>query len=127
MTKKLFVGNLPFDVNDADLVKVFSVVGKVASARVVTNKKTGRSQGFAFVEMATDELALETVKVFEGATLNERSITVQVSTPKDEKDVATAAAKETASAAEAPATETAPAPQETASAETAAPEQTAST
>lgn len=123
MTKKLFVGNLPFDVNDADLVKVFSVVGKVASARVVTNKKTGRSKGFAFVEMATDELALETVKVFEGATLNERSITVQVSTPKDEKEAATAAAKETASLETAPAVES----QTSAPTEAAAAEQSAST
>ena len=85
MSKKLFVGNLPFDVNDADLMTVFGVAGKVLSAHVILNKKTGGSKGYGFVEMETEELAQETVKKFEGATLNERAITVQVAAPKPEK------------------------------------------
>lgn len=84
MSKKLFVGNLPFEVNESDLKKVFGVAGTVVSAHVVINKKTGRSKGFGFVEMETEELALETVKKFEGATLNERALSVQIATPKDE-------------------------------------------
>jgi RNA recognition motif-containing protein len=84
MSKKLFVGNLPFEVNDADLSTVLSVAGKVVEAKVILNKKTGRSKGYGFVEMETEELALEAVKKFEGATLNERPLTVQVATPKQE-------------------------------------------
>ena len=80
MSKKLFVGNLPFEVNDADLKTVLSVVGAVAEARVILNKKTGRSKGYGFVEMETEELALDAVKKFEGATLNERALTVQLAT-----------------------------------------------
>lgn len=84
MSKKLFVGNLPFEVNDADLKTVLSVVGTVVEARVILNKKTGRSKGYGFVEMETEELALEAVKKFEGATLNERALTVQVATAPNE-------------------------------------------
>ncbi len=80
MSKKLFVGNLPFEVNDADLKTVLSVVGAVVEARVILNKKTGRSKGYGFVEMETEELALDAVKKFEGATLNERALTVQLAT-----------------------------------------------
>ncbi len=86
MSKKLFVGNLPFEVNDADLAAVLGVAGKVVSAKIVINKKTGRSKGYGFVEMETEALAQEAVAKFEGATLNERAITVQVATPKLENE-----------------------------------------
>jgi len=105
MSKKLFVGNLPFDVNDADLATVLAVAGTVESAKVIVNKKTGRSKGYGFVEMATEEMAKDACAKFEGATLNERAITVQLATPKME-----AAEKETAKAEEASvAAESAPA------------------
>jgi RNA recognition motif-containing protein len=90
MSKKLFVGNLPFDVNDADLATVLGVAGKVESAKIVVNKKTGRSKGYGFVEMATEEMAKEAVAKFEGATLNERAITVQIASPKMEEAAAAA-------------------------------------
>ena len=86
MSKKLFVGNLPFDVNDADLATVIAVAGKVVEAKVIINKKTGRSKGYGFVEMETEEMAKEAVQKFEGATLNERPLTVQITTPKQEAD-----------------------------------------
>ncbi len=86
MSKKLFVGNLPFEVNDADLATVLAVAGKVVEAKVIINKKTGRSKGYGFVEMETEELAATAVKKFEGATLNERPLTVQLATPKQEAD-----------------------------------------
>ena len=109
MSKKLFVGNLPFDVNDADLATVLGVAGKVESAKIVINKKTGRSKGYGFVEMATEELAKEAVAKFEGATLNERAITVQIASPKmEEKANAEEKAEEAAApvaASEAPAIE----------------------
>jgi len=94
MSKKLFVGNLPFDVNDADLATVLGVAGKVESAKIVINKKTGRSKGYGFVEMATEELAKEAVTKFEGATLNERAITVQIASPKMEEKAKADAADE---------------------------------
>ncbi len=94
MSKKLFVGNLPFDVNDADLATVLGVAGKVDSAKIVINKKTGRSKGYGFVEMATEEMAKEAVVKFEGATLNERAITVQIASPKMEEKAKADAAGE---------------------------------
>jgi RNA recognition motif-containing protein len=99
MSKKLFVGNLPFDVNDADLATVLAVAGTVENAKVIVNKKTGRSKGYGFVEMATEEMAKEAVVKFEGATLNERAITVQVATPKMEAAEKENTAKEEASMA----------------------------
>ena len=99
MSKKLFVGNLPFDVNDADLGTILAVAGTVESAKVIINKKTGRSKGYGFVEMATEEMANQAVVKFEGATLNERAITVQLATPKMEADVKTATKAEEASVA----------------------------
>jgi len=96
MSKKLFVGNLPFDVNDADLATVLAVAGTVESAKIIVNKKTGRSKGYGFVEMATEEMAKEACTKFEGATLNERAITVQLATPKMEADVKSETAKEAA-------------------------------
>ena len=114
MSKKLFVGNLPFDVNDADLATVLAVAGTVENAKVIVNKKTGRSKGYGFVEMATEEMAKDACSKFEGATLNERSITVQLATPKMEAAEKETAAKENAEEASvstdaAPASAAAPA------------------
>jgi len=117
MSKKLFVGNLPFDVNDADLSTVIAVAGTVASAKVVINKKTGRSKGYGFVEMETEAAAEAAVKQFEGATLNERPLTVQLATPKQEAQATTdeagegapsGTAKITPNAASTSASESAP-------------------
>jgi len=98
MSKKLFVGNLPFDVNDSDLTTVLSVAGKVIEAKVIINRKTGRSKGYGFVEMETEAAAQEAVTKFEGATLNERPLTVQLATPKQEADAKTENTAETAEA-----------------------------
>ena len=108
MSKKLFVGNLPFDVNDADLATVLGVAGKVIDAKVIVNKKTGRSKGYGFVEMETEAMAQEAVQKFEGATLNERALTVQLATPKQEAEAKSeekAEAGPEASVVEAPVAE----------------------
>ena len=99
MSKKLFVGNLPFDVNDADLATILAVAGTVENAKIIVNKKTGRSKGYGFVEMATEAMAADAVTKFEGATLNERAITVQLATPKMEAAEKETSAKEEASVA----------------------------
>jgi RNA recognition motif-containing protein len=57
MQVKLFVGNLPWSVGDAELEEVFSPLGQVSSARVITDRDTGRSRGFGFVEMEVDDVA----------------------------------------------------------------------
>ena len=57
MQVKLFVGNLPWSVGDAELEEIFSPHGQVASARVITDRDTGRSRGFGFVEMEADDVA----------------------------------------------------------------------
>ena len=109
MSKKLFVGNLPFEVNDADLLTVLAVAGEVVEAKVIVNTKTGRSKGYGFVEMATEEMADLAVKKFEGATLNERALTVQLATPKQEatakKDAGEADAGTQEAVAETPVVE----------------------
>jgi RNA recognition motif-containing protein len=82
---KLFVGNLSFEINDQDLKTVFGIVGPVKSAKVVINRKTGQSKGYGFVEFESQDLVEVAVKKFEGATLNERALTVTVAAPKAEE------------------------------------------
>lgn len=76
MGKKLFVGNLPFAATDANLTEVFGQVGKVESARVVTDKFSGRSKGFGFVEMSSDAEAAEAITKFNGADWEGRQLNV---------------------------------------------------
>jgi RNA recognition motif-containing protein len=76
MGEKLFVGNLPFAATDANLTEVFGQVGKVESARVVTDKFSGRSKGFGFVEMGTDAEAAEAITKFNGADWEGRQLNV---------------------------------------------------
>ncbi|MGZ3686727.1 MAG: RNA recognition motif domain-containing protein [Bdellovibrionota bacterium] len=81
MGKKLYVGNLPFTTTDADLAEIFTQVGEVTSARVIMDRDTGRSKGFGFVEMATDELAANAISQFNGAELSGRPLTVNEARP----------------------------------------------
>ena len=75
MGKKLYVGNLPYSASDSSLEAHFSQAGKVASAKIITDRDSGRSKGFGFVEMSTDEEAKAAIdklnnQVFEGRPLN---------------------------------------------------------
>jgi RNA recognition motif-containing protein len=85
MSKRLFVGGLPWSVTDQELEKLFSEYGQVASANVITDKFTGRSKGFGFVEYANDEDADKAVKALDGSTLQERQIVVNVARPREER------------------------------------------
>jgi len=76
MGKKLFVGNLPFAASDENLVSIFSNAGKVESARVVSDRNSGRSKGFGFVEMSTDAEAADALAKFNGADWEGRKMTV---------------------------------------------------
>ncbi len=76
MGKRIFVGNLPFSATDQVLMDTFAQYGTVESAKVITDRATGRSKGFGFVEMATDAEALVAIEKLNGADYEGRTITV---------------------------------------------------
>ena len=80
MSHKLFIGGLSFSTSDERLRDLFAVAGGVESAAVVTDRDTGRSRGFGFVEMATAEGAAEAVKQFNGQAVDGRTLKVELST-----------------------------------------------
>ena len=83
MGKKLYVGNLPFSATDQILMDTFSQVGTVVSAKVITDRDTGRCKGFGFVEMATDAEAQEAITKFNGADYEGRAINVNEARPME--------------------------------------------
>jgi hypothetical protein len=76
MGKRIFVGNLPFSATDQVLTDTFAQYGTVESAKVITDRATGRSKGFGFVEMSTDAEAVTAIEKLNGAEYEGRSITV---------------------------------------------------
>lgn len=82
MSKTLYVGNLPFSVSSEDLVEKFSSAGSVASAKVITDQETGRSKGFAFVDMESDADAEKAISMFHGSDFSGRSMVVNEARPK---------------------------------------------
>ncbi|HAZ14243.1 MAG: RNA-binding protein [Bdellovibrionales bacterium GWA2_49_15] len=81
MGTKLYVGNLSYSTTDQSLSELFSQAGTVASAKVVTDRETGRSKGFGFVEMSTDEEAQAAVEKFNGQELEGRQLKVDEARP----------------------------------------------
>ncbi|SKA32512.1 RNA recognition motif. (a.k.a. RRM, RBD, or RNP domain) [Enhydrobacter aerosaccus] len=77
MSRKLFVGNLPYSVTSERLQEAFSQFGTVASSKVIVDRETGRSRGFAFLEMETDEQGAAAMQAMNGALLDGRSIAVR--------------------------------------------------
>ena len=73
---KLFVGNLPYGVGDSELEQAFSAYGSVKSAKVITDRETGRSRGFGFVEMGSSDEGSAAVEGLNGADLGGRAIVV---------------------------------------------------
>lgn len=82
MGKKLYVGNLPFNVNDAILIKIFNQIGIVSSARIIQDKDTGKSKGYGFVEMASESEAIQAIDRFDGAEFEGRPLTVSEAHPQ---------------------------------------------
>lgn len=74
--KKLYVGNLPWSVDDNGLKEAFSTVGPVESATVITDRDTGRSKGFGFVDMETDADAQKAIDQFDGSDIGGRTVKV---------------------------------------------------
>lgn len=83
--KKLFVGSLPWGVDDAKLKEIFSQAGTVVSAQVVKDRETGRSRGFGFVEMSSDEEANNAVSNLNGSDIDGRQIVVNVARPREDR------------------------------------------
>jgi RNA recognition motif-containing protein len=82
MGKKLYVGNLPYTVDDSTLEGHFAAFGKVESARVITDRDTGRSKGFGFVEMSSDEEASQAIEKLNGSAFGGRNMTVSEARPQ---------------------------------------------
>ena len=82
MSTKLFVGSLPWAVNDDTLKETFKNYGNVVSARVVKDHQTNKSRGFGFVEMETETEATAAIEALNGAQMNGRSIIVNEAKPK---------------------------------------------
>ncbi|MEW6543845.1 MAG: RNA-binding protein [Nitrospirota bacterium] len=83
MSTKLYVGGLPYSTTEAQLAELFGQQGNVQSARVITDKFTGQSRGFGFVEMATAEEAERAITALNGTQLGGRSITVNEAKPQE--------------------------------------------
>ena len=85
MDKKLYVGNLSFQTTDDDLRDLFSQAGAVISAKVMTDRDTGRSRGFGFVEMETQTDAEKAVSMFNGTMFQNRAIKVNIARPLEDR------------------------------------------
>jgi RNA recognition motif-containing protein len=83
MGKRLYVGNLPFSITDQDLGSIFAEVGQVVSAKVVMDRESGRSKGFGFVEMNTDEEAAKAISQFNGGELEGRQLKINEAKPME--------------------------------------------
>jgi RNA recognition motif-containing protein len=84
MAKKLYVGNLGYGVTDSDLTKMFEPHGTVESAQVIMDRDTGRSKGFGFVEMKTDQEAQAAIAALNGQDSGGRQLTVNEARPRAE-------------------------------------------
>ena len=80
----IFVGSLPFSIEEADLRESFEAYGTVDSVKIISDKFTGRSKGFGFVEMSNDDEAQKAIDELNGATVQGRAIVVNKSEPKPE-------------------------------------------
>ena len=85
MATKLYIGNLSYDTTQADLEELFAEVGTVESANVITDKFSGQSRGFGFVEMASGEEAQAAIKQFDGYDLKGRALKVNEARPREER------------------------------------------
>jgi RNA recognition motif-containing protein len=85
MAKNIYVGNLAWGVTNDDLVDLFSQFGKVLSAQVISDRETGRSRGFGFVEMENEAEAQKAIEALNGATHESRQLTVNIAREREER------------------------------------------
>ncbi len=82
MSKKLYVGNLPYSITDQTLMDTFAQCGTVESAKIIMDRDSGRSKGFAFVEMSTSSEAAASISKLNGTQLDGRAINVSEAKPQ---------------------------------------------
>ncbi|HEX8598923.1 MAG TPA: RNA-binding protein [Chloroflexia bacterium] len=85
MAKKLYVGNLPYSVTEDQLREMFSAVGELSDVAVVTDRYTGQSKGFGFVEMVSDEAAQAAITKFDGQDMDGRAMVVNEAKPREDR------------------------------------------
>ena len=83
MGSKIYVGGLPYSATDQQLQELFAPHGSVASAKVITDKFTGQSRGFGFVEMSSDEEASKAIAALNGTQMDGRTLTVNEAKPQE--------------------------------------------
>ncbi len=86
MGNKLYVGNLPFSATDQSVTEMFSAAGTVTSAKIITDRDSGRSKGFGFVEMSSNEEAQTAISKFNGQDNGGRPMTVSEAKPQEKRD-----------------------------------------
>src|SRR5215469_14007566 len=86
MAKKLYVGNLSFRTTETDLSDMFGKIGEVESVQIITDRDTGRSKGFAFVQMADDAAAEKAIAQLNGKEVGGRTLTVNEARPMQKRD-----------------------------------------
>jgi RNA recognition motif-containing protein len=85
MENKLYVGNLSYGTSESDLTTMFAKAGTVKSASIITDRDTGRSKGFGFVEMETAAEAQKAISMLNGTQLGDRTLTVNLARPREER------------------------------------------
>jgi RNA recognition motif-containing protein len=85
MTTNLYIGNLSFQTTEDALRDLFGEHGEVESVRLITDRYTGRSRGFAFVEMATDDAARAAIEALNGKAVDERELRVEIAKPRRDR------------------------------------------
>jgi RNA recognition motif-containing protein len=85
MESKLYVGNLSYSTTEDDLRQLFAQAGNVKSVSVIKDRDTGRSKGFAFVEMGSDDDAQKAISQFNGQSFQDRSLKVNVARPREDR------------------------------------------
>ena len=85
MSKRLYVGNLPYKTTEAELEDLFGAVGAVESVRIITDRETGRARGFGFVEMTNDDDADKAIEKFNEYEMDGRTLTVNEARPQQDR------------------------------------------
>jgi len=85
MAKKLYVGNLSYNATETQIRELFAQVGEITEVNVITDRDTGKSKGFAFVQMSSDEAAQDAIRRFNGHQMDDRALTVNEARPREER------------------------------------------
>lgn len=85
MSQKLYVGGIPYSSTEDEIKNYFAEAGEVASVTIITDRYTGRSRGFGFVEMADEEGGKKAIEMFDGKDYDGRKLTVNVARPREER------------------------------------------